>query len=158
MKKNAKRIGVLVLVFLLLLTLDISALKKYISFSKVKYWIEEDYNFYKISKSFFGEELNFFYNGDAQVSGNIIDIICQNGYNYVYQSNDTLYLNDFGVVSKIKKIDDYYEVTIVGDDKKLTYGMLKEVMVNVYDKIDTDTLIGYIDYSEVGYLYYYYQN
>ena len=36
--------------------------------------------------------------------------------------------------------------------------MLKEVMVNVYDKIDTDTLIGYIDYSEVGYLYYYYQN
>ena len=158
MKKNAKRIGVLVLVFLLLLTLDISALKKYIGFSKVKYWIEEDYNFYKISKSFFGEELNFFYNGDAYVSGYIIDTIYQNGYNYVYQSNDTLYLNYFGVLSKIKKIDDYYEVTIVGDDKKVTYGMLKEVMVNVYDKVDTDTLIGYIDYSEVGYLYYYYQN
>ena len=57
----------------------------------------------------------------------------------------------------VKKAESLKEKYVTNDGQSdVTYGMLKEVMVNVYDKVDTDTLVGYIDYSEVGYLYYYY--
>ena len=149
-RKNARNLFLLLLIVLALYLLDNTRLNKYIGYNKVKEYIKEDINIFGLSKRFFGEKLLNFYNQETHVASSVIsEERYLDGY-IVYQSDNLLYSNTIGTVVKIEKHNDIYSVTISKVTGNIYLSNIKVLYVNLYQKIEADTLIGIID----GYYYY----
>lgn len=154
--QTGKRIGVLLLIFLLSLASEFTFLKQYIGYQVLKNHIEKDYNVFQLAYRFFGQDLFVFYSQDLTVDSEVIKEYQQDGLTHIFQNEEALVLNDYGIVSKISKNSNGYEVTIKHLNMIKTYGGLAEVLVSVYQKVDNETVVGWLEYIEVGYYYYSY--
>lgn len=149
-RKNGRNLFSLLLVVLALYLLDNTRLNKYIGYNKVKEYIKEDINIFGAAKGFFGNSLLNLYNLESNVSSTVIgEEKYKNGY-IVYQSDNFLYSDFFGSVIKIEKNKDMYSIVISREIGNVYLSNIKDLYVNLYQKIEADTLIGIID----GYYYY----
>ena len=158
MQKTLLRSFILALLFLLLIVFDFTKLKEYIGLMKVKEMINREANLFEVSKTFFGEDLDKLFSKDVTVNANIIDVLYDGNLTFYYQDSIELYSDKVGVVTKVMKLDDCYEITINLADKQITYGGLISVEVEVYTRVDGKTLLGYLDCNEKGFYYYCYEN
>ena len=149
-RHNLRNLFILLMITLALFLLDDTKLKRYIGYEKVKEYIKEDINVFGVAKGFFGNKIFDFYVLDSPVNSTVIK---ENKYGkgyLVYQEDDTLYSSFVGSVVNVEKVDDLYNVTISKTSGNITIFYLTEVSVNIYQKIELNTVIGKID----GYYYY----
>lgn len=141
----------LLLITLSLYLLDDTKLKKVIGYEKVKVYMKNEINIFGIAKGFFGNRMFDFYNLDIPVV-NEVNYIEKYGDGFiVFQENDVLYSTYIGSVICIEKNGDLYNVIIAKSNGTIKYYNLKEIMVSLYQKIELNTAIAYID------RYYYYE-
>lgn len=148
----------LCLLFLILLTLflfDKTKLNKYIGYKKVKEFVLVDYNIMPFAKKFFGDNFYDLYNEEINVSNSIIDEIKIDDYILVYVSEQVLYSTYIGSVSNIVKHNDLYDVYLNLSDEKIVFYNLIYTELKLYQKVETNTVLGYLPYSKEGYYYYY---
>lgn len=149
-RNNLRNLFSLLLATLSLYLLDNTRLNKYIGYEKVKEYMKEDINVFGLAKGIFGSEMFSLYNLESTVSNTVIKEVEYGKGTIVYISSDKLYSTYIGTVINVSKTDDFYSVTIAKANEKITIKYLKEVNVKIYQKIEADTLIGYVD----GYYYY----
>ena len=149
-RNNLRNLFSLLLVVLALYLLDNTRLNKYIGYEKVKEEIKKDVNIFGLAKGFFGDKLLDFYNTTPTVSTSIINEEKYGDGYIVFQSDERLYSTCLGTVINIKNNDGIYTVVISKIVGKLLISNLKVINVKLYQKIESDTLIGIID----GYYYY----
>ena len=150
--KSLRNLLFLLLITLSLYLLDNTRLNKYIGYKKVKEYMSEDINIFGLTKGFLGDKIFNFYNLDASVSNHIIKIEKHQNGSLVYQDSPLLYSVYVGSVIKIDKNNDIYTVVISTNNKNILITCLKSISVRLYQKIEADTLIGYINGE-----YYYYE-
>ena len=149
-RNNFKNLVILLLSVLALYLLDNTRLNKYIGYEKVKIEIHKDINVFGLGKTFFGEGVLNFFNIETTVSSSVTsEVKSGNGY-IVFQYDERLYSTFLGTVIKISKNRNLYSVVIGMAEQKILIGNIKILNVKLYQKIEVDTLIGYID----GYYYY----
>lgn len=140
---------------LCLFLLDKTKLNKYIGYKKVKEIIVYDYNFYPIVKKVFGDKIFSLYNGEVSVNNDVIKEERLNDYYLVYQSNYELYSTFIGSVNRIEKNGNYYDVYINLGNSSIVICNLEDTNLRLYQKVEANTVIGYLPFDEVGYYYYY---
>ena len=99
---------------------------------------------------FFGVDIYKFYNTEKVANSNVLkEEKIGNFYKVTLDSNN-LYSPFIATVVNIKKDNNYYVVTFSLPTKNLTIYNILKLNVNLYQKIDVNTLIGEVD----GYYYY----
>lgn len=138
-----------------LFCLDYTKLNKYVGYKKIRSYVVKDVNYFSMAKNFFGNSLMYFYDSEVSVSNNVLKEVSVDGGYYIYQSSPVLYSTVIGVVSDIKKGDEYYTIYINTLDGVLMLFGFDEIFVSMYQKIEADTVIGSLYYSKDGYYYFY---
>lgn len=151
MRKNGRNLVSLLLVVLALYLLDNTKLNKYIGYSKVKEYIQEDMDIFGAANDLFGKKILLFYELDSFVSTPIISKEKYgNGY-VVYQYDECLYSQYVGSVIRVDFNSGNYSILISNINGNILISNIKKLFVKLYQKIEAGTLIGLIDE------YYYYE-
>ena len=146
-RNNLKNLFCLLLVVLGLYLLDDTRLSKVLWYQKVKEYIEKDINVFGLSKGLFGDKLFNFYQLDSPVFNEVVrEEKYKDGY-MVYLDDDRLYSTYVGTVLSISKNGDFYNVTIGKSEGVITIYNLVYLDLNVYDKVEVGTLIGWVNGS-----------
>lgn len=150
-RNDLKNFIVLILLVFLSYFLELTPLKRFIGYHKIKEYVKIEYNIFPLAKGFFGDKIFYFYDTDKSVNSNIIkEEKYNNGY-LVYLSDTNIYSNVIGSVIDIKKENEYYTILISGVNNIYVYKGLSKVEVSIYEKIEVKTLLGTT--SELVYYY-----
>ena len=149
-KNTLKKSLCLLVVLTALIVVDSFKINGLIGYKKVKEYIKEDVNIFSLAEGFFGKMMYVFYNTESKVNSYVYNIEKKDKGYIVYQHDEYLYSPVIGTVSKVEKEGDYYSVTIDTIDRKIIYKYLLSLEVNIYDKVEVDTILAIVD----GWYYY----
>ena len=152
--KELYRLIVLLLLVLVLYLFDILKWNKFIGFQKVQQEIKGEIEIFNLANKLFGDKMMLLYNDDLVTNSNINNIY-EYGSGYLVYQNEPYLISDLcGSVVKISN----NKITISTIDGFVIFSMLKDVKVNLYEKVEVGTKLALLFDSGDEYYYYFEEN
>ena len=147
-----KSLLILLLITFSLFIFDNFKIGKYIGYKRVKDYMQSEINVYKLAKCFYGDYLDVFYNYDLKTANLIIDSELYMDGTLYYTTSNLFYSSYVGTV--IYK--DETSIKIATENNIINIAMLQKVNVNLYQKIEVDMVLAYLNKNDKGYYFYVY--
>lgn len=152
--KELYRLIILLLLVLVLYLFDILKWNKFIGFQKVQQEIKGEIEIFNLANKLFGDKMMLLYNDDLVTNSNINNVY-EYGSGYLVYQNEPYLISDLcGSVVKITN----NKLTVSTIDGFVIFSMLKDVKVNLYEKVEVGTKLALLFDSGDEYYYYFEEN